>query len=45
MAKSLNKLDLTEEEVDVKSKPAELAEDFISAIEEIDDAGEIDEVP
>lgn len=43
-AKALNKLDLTDEPVEVKGDVDTIQEDFIQGIEEIDDAGQIDEV-
>jgi hypothetical protein len=44
MIRALNRLKLTEESVDVKGATEDLAEDFIQAIEEIDDAGKVDKV-
>jgi hypothetical protein len=43
-SKKLNKLDLTSEAIDLDNDEEELREEFISAIEEIDDDGQIDEV-
>lgn len=44
-AKALNKLELTEDPIDVKGDVEDIQEEFISAIEEIDDDGKIGEVP
>lgn len=43
-SKALNELDLIEEKIDVKQNEEDLKEDFITAIEEIDDDGQADEV-
>jgi len=43
-AKQVNKLKLTEDPIDLKGDVEDIQEDFISAIEEIDDDGTIDEL-